>query len=64
MRSSRRRIGIPLIMRIRILQADKGLLVSGVLWITVCSSCPALVQPTELDAAAIFRRFTLLCCAA
>ncbi len=59
MRSSRGRIGIPLIVRIRALQADKWLLVVGVLCITVCSTCPALVQPTELDAAAISGPFTL-----
>lgn len=60
-RSSRRRIGIPFIMRIRILQADKWLLVGGVLWITVCSSYPALVQPTDFDTAAISGRFALFC---
>ena len=60
-RSSWRRIGIPVIMRIRILQTDKWLLVGGVLWITVCSSCPALIQPAELDAAVISGRFTLFC---
>ena len=65
MRSSRRRIGIPLIMLILILQADKRLLISFVLWITVvCSTRPALIQPTELDAAAFARYFTLfICCA-
>ena len=62
-RSRRRRIGIPFITPIAILQADKWLLVGRVLWIFVCSSCPALVQPTEFDTAAISGRFALFCAA-
>ena len=60
-RTSRRRMASPLIVHIRILQADNWLLVGGFLWITVCGTCPAPVQPTELDAVAISGGFTCYC---